>query len=545
VIRGRAPVLATKRILGWTDPTTYAGRRVAVCVGLSLALATALVVFGPTGGAAQQTIACGDSLPGSLSSVSDTDVYTMTAPSGAVVFLQGSVTSGDIDSLEIHVVGPGVDIITCRNAFEFASAGGSYRIEVSPCISGSGSYLISAHVVSDNDANCGLFLDCGATDDGVALTQLGEVDSFQFPGLAGERVEIRVNDIESRSDPYLIRVIDPSASLVEETCRGQISVATASGGTYTVLVSACGEVSVGNYRVERFDRRCPTGPTITSFAFLPQERVPTLPDGYDDEGRPIFESSGVGTLIVEGRAGASLRPVGDSAFSSGELPDFQSIASRPLGNGNPAVCDQRAMPPGGIAATVPFGFRDDAASINRINDLGCRINDGSGAMVGRRDPLNSCIDDSFAFEDPSTTIQFCGDIARSEEFPPGDTVLAARLRDLSGNLGAAREIVIRVPGTVGPTVTPTQTREPTPTPTARPTTPRATATPRPPGPCTSDCNDDRSVRIDELTRSVRIALGDSPLEICEKADRNMDGRVVIAELVDGVNNALLGCPPES
>jgi len=509
-----------------------------VVVASAAAWMLSLALLGVVPAAGQQAIACGDSVAGSLSGGSD--VYQLTVTAGAVGFLQASVTGGEIDSLRLRITGPGVNIDTCRNVAKFDSLGGRYRVEVSSCFGGEGVYLLSTHIVSDSGDNCGPLLRCGTTDDGVALTRFGEVDSYRFPGLPGEFVDIRVNGIDDSAAPYLVRVSDPDGVLVSEVCGEFLTVSTASAGMYTVLVSACGDLGVGRYRLERFDRRCPEGPSITAFAFLPVDRAAVLPADFDAAGRPVYESGGTGTLIVEGRVGASLREVGASAFERDRLPDFQAIVSRPLGDGNPLVCDQGEIPPGGIPATVPFAFRDDAASVDRINDLGCRINDGAGDTVGRPDPLNSCVRFSFAFEDPTTDIQFCADLASAEIFPPGDTIVAARLRDRSGNLGAKREIVVRVERSVLPTRTATATVRPTATPTRLPTKPLPT---RPAGPCTCDCNDDGEVRVDELTRGVLIALERRPLGICSRADRNGDGKVSVAELVEGVNNALVGCPP--
>ncbi len=60
--------------------------------------------------------------------------------------------------------------------------------------------------------------------------------------------------------------------------------------------------------------------------------------------------------------------------------------------------------------------------------------------------------------------------------------------------------------------------------------------------CVGDCNDNRAVSIDELVRSVNIALGSAPLTQCAISDANGDGAVAINELITAVNNALFGCP---
>lgn len=77
-----------------------------------------------------------------------------------------------------------------------------------------------------------------------------------------------------------------------------------------------------------------------------------------------------------------------------------------------------------------------------------------------------------------------------------------------------------------------------PTPTA---TPDATATPSPP-PCPVDCNGNGAVTIDELVRSINIALGNLSASECPAADRDGNRSVSVAELVSGVAAALGGCP---
>jgi hypothetical protein len=57
---------------------------------------------------------------------------------------------------------------------------------------------------------------------------------------------------------------------------------------------------------------------------------------------------------------------------------------------------------------------------------------------------------------------------------------------------------------------------------------------------TGDCDGNGVVTIDELIKSVNIALASRPVSDCVAADENGDGEVGINELVAGVNNALNG-----
>lgn len=79
--------------------------------------------------------------------------------------------------------------------------------------------------------------------------------------------------------------------------------------------------------------------------------------------------------------------------------------------------------------------------------------------------------------------------------------------------------------------------DPTPTPTV-PATPTATTDIRA---CTGDCNRDFAVTVDEIVRSVTIALGSSPIDGCPEADADASGTVTVDEIVSAVNNGLNGC----
>jgi aspartate/methionine/tyrosine aminotransferase len=59
--------------------------------------------------------------------------------------------------------------------------------------------------------------------------------------------------------------------------------------------------------------------------------------------------------------------------------------------------------------------------------------------------------------------------------------------------------------------------------------------------CSGDCDEHGSVSIDELVRSVNVALGSLAVADCIAADPNADASVMINELIAAVSNALLGC----
>lgn len=190
------------------------------------------------------------------------------------------------------------------------------------------------------------------------------------------------------------------------------------------------------------------GPLITYFGLTRADDTPIEPTGTNAEGIPVFSRlSGAGfSLVIEGRPGNSGSPVGSASFREGGAPDLLVVVSRPLGDGSPSVCDRLPPNTGGVPAIEPPDFTDRPEVIAALNDLGCRFLDGAG-QPRARNRNDACIlrgDGSFDFANSSSTVQFCGFVDIPIRFPPGDTVVTARLRDTAGNLGPAARIVVRV-----------------------------------------------------------------------------------------------------
>ena len=195
-----------------------------------------------------------------------------------------------------------------------------------------------------------------------------------------------------------------------------------------------------------------SGPQISHFGITSADNDPETPATSDALGRPVFSvRNGQGLqLVIEARPGSERRPPGPLAYSATGLPDLQLIVSRRLGDGSQTVCD--ATPPeiGGVPATSPFRFAEDAEVVAAVNDLGCRVDDGTGEPRARASSALACTralhgeNFGYAFVEPTSTVQYCLPIARAWSFAAGDTVVAARVRDVDGRLGPARELVVRV-----------------------------------------------------------------------------------------------------
>lgn len=192
------------------------------------------------------------------------------------------------------------------------------------------------------------------------------------------------------------------------------------------------------------------GPRITHFGLAHADDRPFAGGAFDAFGRPRFRVPfGYGfSLIVEAKPGNGAP--GRNGYDPDGTPDVQLLVSRPLGDGSALVCD--ALPPeiGGVPRTEPLVFGDDPATRDAMNDLGCRINDGTGAPLGRLGGSNACTRSEsgsgfgYGFVAPDTTVQYCLPVAPPWAFAPGDTIVAARVRGASGAFGPVREIVVRV-----------------------------------------------------------------------------------------------------
>ncbi len=226
------------------------------------------------------------------------------------------------------------------------------------------------------------------------------------------------------------------------------------------------------------------GPRITFIGITSPDGRPASPLGFNADGAPVFfRNSGLGfNLVVEAVPGPSGALIGTTLFDRDpwdplRRPDLQIIVDRPLGDGDPAVCDEFGVP-----AVEPVDFSFEQSISDALNDLACRFN-----QVATR-PNATCTQDGFGRQDfvvRESRAQFCLQVSGYLAFPDGDTVVTVQVRDVVGKIGPLRRLIMRVgSGPVPPTFTPipatftrTATRTATSSPTATLTrTPTATRT---------------------------------------------------------------------
>lgn len=197
------------------------------------------------------------------------------------------------------------------------------------------------------------------------------------------------------------------------------------------------------------------GANIGFFGVLRADETLLEPVGYDEMGRPIYtrQSPSGFVLVIDAKPGTNGAPVGMSAFDYDPTdpsvrPDLQIQVTRALGDGSTEVCDNMIGNFGGVPGIDPPSYEETQAISDALNDLGCRFNDGTGQPKGRG-PDSACVlypDGEFRFVDPSATLEFCGSVSFPLRFQDGDTIVTARVRDMSGMIGPERQIVLRVTG---------------------------------------------------------------------------------------------------
>ncbi len=492
---------------------TYRGLiiRTAVAVVGRIVLVAALGLTETA--AAQETLRCGTPLQRYFNNGA-THEYQVSVAAGSVLEIDVADASGTVGLIRLD----GGDQESCDGSIQLTGPL-TTTVEVTPCNSpSSGNYTISANIITQGADNCAAPMPCGQVPYVEHLNLAGEVDSFGFFATQGDTITLAVGDTTGALGSMHVSLFDPDGNLVpgSDSCTGLANFTLPKTGTYTALISACGKPHPALYGLNFEGPNCPTGPDITFFGVARSDGVAQTPDQYDNKGRPVYITGGSGIqVVIEARPGPSREPVAGSAFNYNPgdptvLPDLQVLLSRPLGNGSPAVCDKTLPDQGGVPGTPSLDYNDGQTVANAINDFGCRVDDGTGSPQGRVASADACTVDAqtgdFHFVNSITTLQFCTPIARNWAFQPGTTVVEARVRDVQGNLGAAREMVVQVGAT-----------------------------------CAGDCNGDFQVTVDELLTAVNIALGKESVANCTAADFNQDGAITVDEIVAAVNSALNGC----
>jgi len=181
------------------------------------------------------------------------------------------------------------------------------------------------------------------------------------------------------------------------------------------------------------------------------QTTPTPTPHIDEFGRQVFNHSvGQFLFVIEARRGTSNVNPGTNIFATGsDRGDVQVLLSEPIGDigdpdgfGSPAVCDAGPEPTpfGGVPGIDPPEFGPGQTITNAIQDFACRFSvQETSAVACTRSKFGD-----FGYLGSQTRTQFCYQVPMTAAFQPGDTVVRIQLRDLAGNLGPVKEIVVRV-----------------------------------------------------------------------------------------------------
>lgn len=206
------------------------------------------------------------------------------------------------------------------------------------------------------------------------------------------------------------------------------------------------------------------GPIVTYAGIARADGGGVTPAGKTADGVPIYQHPvGSGFMVViEGKPGINQVENGRSIFrydagDPKQRPDLEIEVTRPLGDGSVEVCDSRKPKIGGVPAIDPPSFAETPKVAAALNDLSCRFETFIESNASCT--LNKHGDFEFLAKD--TKVQFCMVVARSWQFPDGDTLVSVRLRDTDGNPGPVSRFVLRY----RPNPTPEKKATPLPTPT--------------------------------------------------------------------------------
>lgn len=210
------------------------------------------------------------------------------------------------------------------------------------------------------------------------------------------------------------------------------------------------------------------GPVITFLGVVRADGTQVTPVAIDAHGVPTYENL-VGSgfmIVVEGKPGVGnmeigRRLVGAKPGDPKARPDLELQTTHNLGDGSRVVCDRRKPEIGGVPGINPPSFKETQAIADALNDMACRFE----TFI---EPQSSCVvnkQGEFAFIAPDSATQFCMTVAKAWNFPAGETLVSARLRDIEGNPGPVARFRLRRPER--PPVPTRVPVSPTPTPQRR------------------------------------------------------------------------------
>ena len=328
----------------------------------------------------------------------------------------------------------------------------------------------------------------------------------------------------TRQDVSLVHVLDAMAGAVIDSVAldsgSSPAAAALSPNSASLYVAnlATDSVSVIATASDAVVDTIQVGDRPRAVAVTPDGATVLVGNGGDDTVSLIRAADGVviDTLTVgDGPAGVAVTPDGTRAYvtnGSGGTVSVIDIGSR-------SVLDPIAVghSPRGVA------FAPDGASAyvtNVLDGTVSVIDTAAGAVAG--DPIVVGTGPVAVVVSADGATAYVANLT-SNTVSAIDT--ASRAVTTIDQLGSPFDLAL---GACPVAPTPTATPSPTPTPTVVVS-------------CTGDCNGDGRVVVSELITGVNIALDNQPVSVCPAFDTDGSGDVLVNELIGAVTNALGTC----
>lgn len=193
---------------------------------------------------------CGQTLPGTLSALGETDCFTFDAVAGETVSITTQETAGFFQACWELFAPDGISSLgfSCAQDTRTLPATGTYTIQVydAPPVAQSGAYDVNLVFVSDTASNCAEAIGCGDTLT-RPLSLIGESDTFGFSADVGETLSITVQETGGGLSACW-ELYDPTGLSLGGIC-GQDERAMAVAGNYTIRVYDDDDSETGTYDV--------------------------------------------------------------------------------------------------------------------------------------------------------------------------------------------------------------------------------------------------------------------------------------------------------
>lgn len=208
-----------------------------------------------------------------------TNTFNTSLPVGTVVSVDTKATDGGILKQQSLNFTPATSDLCSGNLLLTVPAPAPGMdvpvgmINVTNCVDPNAhDYTTTLSVVSDTPSNCAAPLPCGAPLNAGFNTR-GEVDSYLFPGMAGDHISFAVTNVSPSIGGIRIRLFDPSGTSIYDdnfTCPtvGPVLITLPASGNYTALLSACTGAPQGQYTVTWQPPICAPKQPAGQFAYV-------------------------------------------------------------------------------------------------------------------------------------------------------------------------------------------------------------------------------------------------------------------------------------